>query len=1388
MRLLLRLSSFLLLPGAVLGTVPSTIAPSHSHDIWDIARGFPGGYVYSITQTGDGYLWIGTSKGLIRYDGLSFVNVQGDSTETRFPVLGLVTDSSGQLWATDDHTHLFRYRAGSLNGLPDNGKHQYRVASLNKTRDGWLLFASELQGLIEYENGEARLLVEPGKLPSRPTAAAETADGTIWIGTREAGVFRLAGIRSAPEVQRVTGPLNVRVNCLLPIGDSTLLIGTDKGLLSLHHGNLIRETLPEVGNSKILALTKGQKGDLWIGTNGYVFKAHAKDIDTEGRINALDHLAVRGTVTALFEDRDGNLWIGEQQTIERHRDGAFTTYPSTAGLPCRNCGAIYVDHQERVWFAPWDGGLFRLSHGRIEPIELAGLKRDTVYSLAGAGDEIWVARKYGGLTRFRLQGDGLEASTYTRQNGLAEDAVYSIYRESDGTLWAGTLNQGLSRFRGGQWHTFTTKDGLPSNTISAIAGNSARKIFVGTPNGLAELNNDHWTAYTARDGLPPGTVESLFLDDADNLWIGTSKGISFLRSGEVHVPLGAPNALYGDILGLVESNGWLWITTQDRVLRVRRAALLKQEFAEGDYREFGVTEGLPSAAGVKRNRSVVLDDRGRIWFSLEQGISLLQPSAFDGPNFPVTIRFDGTLVDGSVIAPASHIHIPPGRHRLTFRYVGVNVSNPEAVRYRYRLDGVDSAWSEPTALREIDYTNLPPGTFRFHVTARNNSGVWNEQGAVLDFTIPPAYYQTNWFRSLCAAALIGLLWATYRLRLKQLQRQERKLRDVIQTIPTFAWTALPDGSVDFANRHWEEYTGLSPEQTVGSGWEAAAHPNDLGRHMEKWRASVTSGQPFENEVRFRQAAHGQYRWFLVRAVPLRDNRGKIIKWYGTATDIEDRNRSESYLAQAQQLAHIGSWAWEIPSRNALYISEEWYRIYGFDPKEGMPTWEQRLQRVHPKDRALWQATIDRAIAEKSDYNVEFRILPPHSTVKYIHSVGQPVLNSSGELLEFVGVAMDVTEGKHVEESLRSSEAYLVEAQSLTHTGSCAIDGASHETVYWSDEMFRLFGFDPQQGPPMFDQWLQRIHPEDREKLKLANERTLLNKVSCDVEFRVVKPDGKVKHIHGIGHPVLSPTGELVQVVGTMVDITERKRAEEARDRLRQLEADLAHISRVNTMGELTASLAHEIKQPIGAAVTNAEAGLRLLDRDQPDLPEAREAVLETVRDARRAADIIDRVRLLYQKGSPQLDIVDVNEVIRDMVIVLHNEANRHSVKMHTDLAEELPKVMADRVQLQQALMNLMLNGIEAMRDTSGELSIKSQLADDDQLVISIADTGVGLPTETMDKIFDAFFTTKSQGTGLGLAITRSIIESHGGRIWATPNAGRGATFYFTLPNRIAVAA
>jgi signal transduction histidine kinase len=287
--------------------------------------------------------------------------------------------------------------------------------------------------------------------------------------------------------------------------------------------------------------------------------------------------------------------------------------------------------------------------------------------------------------------------------------------------------------------------------------------------------------------------------------------------------------------------------------------------------------------------------------------------------------------------------------------------------------------------------------------------------------------------------------------------------------------------------------------------------------------------------------------------------------------------------------------------------------------------------------------------------------------------------------------------------------------------------------------------------------------------------------NASAEVRLLRKDGTYRWFLIRRNALLDGRGDVLRWYAAATDIEDRKRAEE-------LQADLAHINRVTTMSELTASLAHEIKQPIGAAVTNAEVCLRLLNRNEPDVPDAREAALEMANDARRAAEIIDRVRSLYQKGSSQLELVDVNEAIAEMLIMLRNEANRHSVTMRTHLAEGLPEVTADRVQLQQVLMNLMLNGIEAMRDDGGELSIKSQLSEDGQLLISVSDNGVGLPAERADQIFNAFVTTKPKGTGLGLAITRSIVESHRGRVWATANSGRGTTFHFTLPIRTAVSA
>ena len=381
--------------------------------------------------------------------------------------------------------------------------------------------------------------------------------------------------------------------------------------------------------------------------------------------------------------------------------------------------------------------------------------------------------------------------------------------------------------------------------------------------------------------------------------------------------------------------------------------------------------------------------------------------------------------------------------------------------------------------------------------------------------------------------------------------------------------------------------------------------------------------------------------------------------------------------------------------------------------------------------------------------------------------------------------LEIAQRKRTEAELRNSEAYLAEAQRLTHTASFALHIASREIVHWSQEHFRLFGFDPGGGVPPLEAVLQRIHPDDIERVREIYKTAAREKTGYEMEYRIILPNGTMKHIHALAHPVFSNSRDLVEYVGTLVDVTERKRADEERERLRQLQADLARIARMTTMGELTASLAHEIKQPIAAAVTDANTCLRWLTRDRPDVEEAREAASRMVKDTTRASDIISRIRLMFNKDASQRELVDIAELIQEMIGLVRNEANRYSIPIRTQLASDLPRILADRVQLQQVFMNLMLNGIEAMKDmkSGGELTIKSQPVENGQLMVSVSDTGLGLPPQQADQIFNAFFTTKLHGTGLGLSISRSIIESHGGRLWAADNAPRGASFHLTLPTK-----
>ena len=662
------------------------------------------------------------------------------------------------------------------------------------------------------------------------------------------------------------------------------------------------------------------------------------------------------------------------------------------------------------------------------------------------------------------------------------------------------------------------------------------------------------------------------------------------------------------------------------------------------------------------------------------------------------------------------------------------------------------------------------------------------------------------------------------------KRDERELRDseerhrvVVEAASDAVISMDENGAILLANAATLRVFGYDPTELIGKpltllmpeymrklhekgfkGYLATGerHINWQGTELTGLRKN---GQEFPVEISFGELVKDGHRIFtgFIRDISERKRAEEALR------------RSEAHLSQAQILAHVGSWVWQVAGRKTVHLSEEWYRVYGFDPKVGMPTWEERLQRVHPEDRAKWQAVIDRAIDEKSDYDLEIRILPPDKTVRYVHSVGQPVFGSSGELVQFVGVSMDVTERKHADEAFRlivvgtaattgsdffqSLVQHMAQALRARYAFVTTCDDQKHARTlaFWKGDGFgENFDFDIADTPCervlhgevcRCKQGLQGLFPRDK-LLADWQAESYLGVPMLDRSNRV------------IGHLAIlddKPMEADVRAIDLLKIFASRAAAElnrqkaedelqaalQERERMREELAHLTHLNRVSTMGELAASLAHEIKQPISAAMTDARTCSRWLTRDRPDLAEAQAAASRVVKDVARASEIIGRVRSLFKKDSLQHEEVNINELIEEMIALLRGEASRHSILIHSDFSLDLPPIMADRVQLQQVLMNLMLNSIEAMKsmNTPGKLTIKSQQDDSGQLLISVMDTGVGVPPEKIEQIFNAFFTSKPQGTGMGLAISRSIIESHGGRLWATPNAGPGATLHFILP-------
>ena len=519
--------------------------------------------------------------------------------------------------------------------------------------------------------------------------------------------------------------------------------------------------------------------------------------------------------------------------------------------------------------------------------------------------------------------------------------------------------------------------------------------------------------------------------------------------------------------------------------------------------------------------------------------------------------------------------------------------------------------------------------------------------------------------------------------------------------------------------------------------------------------------------------------------------GALLEVICTNVDVTERKRaedtlrrSESWLSQAQRLNHTGTWVLDGTTKRFLYWSDESYRIWGFDPLKGLPTRDALWERIHPDDRERVWAEVQEALREQRDFFDEFKILLPDGTVKYLESNTHHEFSPLGALFEVVSTSVDITERKQAEDTLRRGEAWLAQAQKLSHTGTWVLDGTTRRYLYWSDESYRIWGFDPLKGLPGRDETWERIHPDDRERVWGEVQEALREQRDLLSEFKILLPDGTVKYVEINGHHEFSPCGALLEAIITNVDVTDRKRAQDEREQLRQLEADLAHINRVSMMGEMAASLSHEILHPIATARNNARAGMRFLEMNPPNLDEAREALGCVVKDADRAKDIVGRIRNQIKRAPPRKMRFCLNEAVNEVIVMVQSAITKSGTSFSTRLMDGLVPVQGDRVQLQQVLVNLILNAVEAMssiEDGTRELSIRTEQSQSGGILVAVHDSGPGVDPVNLERVFEPFYTTKTSGIGMGLSICQTIINGHGGRLWMSANEPRGSVFQFTLP-------
>ena len=1277
------LACFLLVSVGRLAALDPTFRISqYGHTSWRIQDGYFGGQPISITQTTDGYLWIGTSNGVLRFDGVEFVpwtSLSGDKLPSA-DVHAVLGAKDGSLWIATENgvVQWVDHRSTEfLNGHELNALLQDKKGAIWVTRSG---SGSHALPLCRISGADVHCFsygVGDGAGLSAAIGLAEDTSGYLWVGHDTAAVrwnsvpteiYRPNALRS----HQGTGG----VVAFAAAPDGSVWVGVDTpghggGLQHIVNGAMKPFAVPKLNGEtlEVEALLIDRQGNLWVGTgNQGVYRIHGSEVDHFGSADGLSG----DYVNQIFEDREGNLWFANSNGMDMLRDLRVATFTKREGISEDVVESVLAARDGTVWIG--SNHLQALVHGSISPELGKSLPGNFVTCLledhtgrlwVGMNNTLWVhdgGNKNGTFRQIKRK-DGSPIGTV---RGLTEDSDHNIWVQTNGPpatllrlqnleiqeelqepplprafrlasdpksgIWLGLVNSkngsSLARLRSGKVE-LAGSVGRPESTIHAIFKAPDGSILGATDDaGIVGWKDGKQHILSVRNGLPCDKVYAINVDDQANLWLYAGCGLIAISKDEVQ----------------------RWWQEPEPKLRFRLFDALD-----------GVQAGQSHFSGSSKGPD------GRLWFANNSVAQTIDPAHMEGNTLAPPVYITGVVADRKSSPPQEGLRLPALTHDLEIDYTALSFSAPKKVMFRYMLEGRDTSWQEPGTRRQAFYNDLRPRKYRFRVVACNNDGVWNEVGASLNFSIAPAYYQTAWFGVLCGVALVLLLWGLYQRRLWQVQRRfdaslaERariveELRKVIDSIPGFVCAMNPDGEVVLLNRPLLDYFGRTFEEMRG-GWATneSIHPEDRARSLEVFKHSIKTGTPHEYEQRYLRA-DGVYRWFRRSARPMRDAEGRITGWYALMTDIEDRKRAqvelqrnEAFLAEGQQLSSTGTFSWSL-DKDEVVVSEEARRIFDFGTNEPV-TLERIGERIHPDDAGMFSERMGQARDLGDDQDYEIRLRLAGGIVKYVHVTSK---------------------------------------------------ASRHE-------------------------------------------------------------DGRLEYI------------------GAIQDVTERRFAEEA---LNQLRSELAHMARVTSLGALTASITHEISQPLSGIVTNASICVRTLSAGAPNIDSAQEAARRIIRDGNRASDVITRLRALFSKKGSTADVVDLNEAVREVIALCSDDMARNRVILRQELANDLPRILGDRVQLQQVILNLLRNGSDAMQsvdDRPREMVIRTEVGGDGCVQLTVQDTGVGITPQGIEKLFEAFYTTKDEGMGMGLSISRSIIDRHHGRLWATPNDGPGATFSFSIP-------